>query len=299
MVRLIRLSLPIAFILLSMDSLLEGCQHKPSLQSRIGEELDKVEGEFAVAFEDLTTGEQLLINEHDTFHAASTMKTSVMIEAFKQAAEGRLSLSDSIVIRNSFKSIADGSTYSLDVKDDSDKLIYTRIGTKRTLHDLMFDMIILSSNLATNLVIEHVGPGNIMATMQSYGAKDTQVLRGVEDQKAYEQGMNNSITAYDQMLIMKKIALGQAVSREASDEMMNILFQQRFRDIIPAKLPSEVKVAGKRGWITGLEHDCAIVLLPDGRRYVLILLSKNLKDRDLAVNAMANVSRMVYEHVAL
>lgn len=296
---MIRLPSLMAIIFLAMDSLLQSCQHKPSLQSSIEEELDKVEGEFAIAFEDLSTGEQLLINEHQTFHAASTMKVPVMIEVFKQAAAGRFSMSDSIVIRNSFVSIADGSAYSLDVNDDSDTLIYTQIGTKRSLYDLVFDMIILSSNLATNLVMEHVGPENIMSTMRSYGANEIRVLRGVEDQKAYEQGMNNSITAYDQMLIMKKIALGQAVSREASDEMMNILFQQRFRDIIPAKLPSEIKVAGKRGWITGLEHDGAIVVLPDGRRYVLILLSNNLKDRDLAVEAMANVSRLVYEHIAL
>jgi len=293
-----RLSLLIAFILPVAGFFLQGCKPRQSLQSRIEQELSTVEGEFALAFEDLATGEQVLINAKKHFHAASTMKTPVMIEVFKQAAEGKFSLEDSIVITNSFTSIVDGSPYSLKVSDDSDTLIYKRLGQKRTLYDLVYDMIILSSNLATNLVIEKVGAQNVTATMRAYGANNIQVLRGVEDQKAFDKGLNNSITAYDQLLIMKKIALGEAVSKEASEAMMKILYNQRFREIIPAKLPPDVKVADKRGWITGLEHDCAIVELPDGHRYVLILLSNNLKDRDKAVDAMANVSRIVYDHIA-
>ncbi|MEJ1239561.1 serine hydrolase [Chryseolinea sp. T2] len=293
-----RLSLLIAFIPFFMQVLLQGCQSDADLRRQIEKELSSVDGEFAVAFEDLTSGEQLLINERKHFHAASTMKTPVMIEVFKQAAAGKFSLKDSIEIRNSFSSIVDKSSYSLKVEDDSDTLIYRQIGQRRTIYDLVYDMIIQSSNLATNLVIELVGPDNVTATMRDYGANDIQVLRGVEDQKAFDKGLNNSITAFDQLLIMKKIALGEAVSKESSEAMMNILFNQRFREIIPARLPSDVKVADKRGWIKGLEHDCAIVLLPNGKKYVLILLSDKLADRNKAVGAMANVSRLIYDHVA-
>ncbi|MGC3943330.1 MAG: serine hydrolase [Chryseolinea sp.] len=292
-----RLSLSIAFILLVTEILLQGCQPRQNLRSRIEKELSTVEGEFAVAFEDLATGEQILINERQVFHAASTMKTPVMIEVFKQSAAGKFSLQDSVLIKNSFTSIVDDSPYSLKVSDDSDTLIYKQLGQKRTMYDLVYDMIIQSSNLATNLVIEYVGAKNVTSTMREFGANDIQVLRGVEDQKAFDQGLNNSITAYDQLVIMKKIALGEAVSKEASEAMMKILFNQRFREIIPANLPSDVKVADKRGWITGLEHDCAIVVLPDGHRYVLILLSNKLTDRDKAVDVMATVSRIIYDHV--
>src|SRR5215217_5361641 len=66
------------------------------LRQNIITELSKQRGTFAVAFKDLNGGDKLLINEHDTFHAASTMKTPVMIEVFKQAAEGKFSLSDSL-----------------------------------------------------------------------------------------------------------------------------------------------------------------------------------------------------------
>jgi beta-lactamase class A len=289
--------LPNFLILLAGGFLMNTCQQKMSLQAKIEKELSTVQGEFAVAFEDLTTGEQLLIHAHERYHAASTMKTPVMIEVYKQVAEEKLSLDDTIEVKNSFASIVDGSPYSLDVADDSDTAIYRQLGVRRTLYSLMYDMIIQSSNLATNLVIERVGAANVTATMRKLGAKDIEVLRGVEDNKAYEKGLNNSITAYDQLLIMKKIAEGEAVSEEASAAMIKILFDQRYRDIVPAKLPATAKVADKRGWLSGLEHDCAIVFLPDDHRYVLILLSRKLTDRDKAVDAMANVSRIIYDHV--
>src|SRR5215216_1339013 len=126
------------------------------LRQQVITELAKQKGTFAVAFKDLTAGNELLINEHDTFHAASTMKTPVMIEVFKQAAEGKFSLSDSLIIKNEFKSIVGGSIYNLDSADDSEFDLYKHIGEKRSIYNLVYDMIIASSNLATNMIIELV-----------------------------------------------------------------------------------------------------------------------------------------------
>ncbi|MGB2868239.1 MAG: serine hydrolase, partial [Bacteroidota bacterium] len=102
-------------------------------------------GTFAVAVEDLSTGKQLLMNEREMFHAASTMKTPVMIEVFKQAHEGSLHLDDSVVVRNQFRSIIDGSNYSLDLGDDSDDSIYRRIGQNASIRELVYHMITVSS----------------------------------------------------------------------------------------------------------------------------------------------------------
>jgi beta-lactamase class A len=267
------------------------------LRQSIITELSKQKGTFAVAFKDLKSGNELLINEHDTFHAASTMKTPVMIEVFKQAAKKRFSLSDSLVIKNEFKSIVDNSTYSLDSTDDSELDLYKHIGEKRTIYDLVYDMIIASSNLATNMIIELVNAKKVTQTMHRLGAKNIQVLRGVEDDKAFEKGLNNTTTAYDLMVIFEKMARGKTASKEASQAMIKILLDQRFNDIIPAYLPQEVKVAHKTGFITGLHHDSGIVFLPDGRKYVLVLLSKKLEDEKAAVKSMAAVSEMIYRYI--
>jgi beta-lactamase class A len=267
------------------------------LRDTILKELTKQPGTFAVAFWDLSNGEQILVREHEVFHAASTMKTPVMIEVFKQCAGGKFSLSDSIIVKNEFTSIVDGSIYSLDPSGDSEQDLYNRIGGKEVLSALVYKMIIASSNLATNIVIDLVDAKAVTRTMHELGAKDIQVLRGVEDSRAFEKGLNNTVTAYDLMLIYEKLATGEIVDQQASQAMIDILLDQQFNAIIPARLPAGVRVAHKTGNITGVLHDSGIVFLPDGRKYVLVLLSKNLKDTEGAKAAMAGISELLYQHV--
>lgn len=259
--------------------------------------LQNVPGTFAVAFEDVATGEQLLINEKEMFHAASTMKTPVMIEVFRQQQRGRFSLDDSVLIKNEFRSIVDGSTYQLDLGDDSDDSIYNMVGQRSTIRYLVHQMITVSSNLATNLLMDLVDARSVTATMRTLGAAEIEVLRGVEDDKAYERGLNNRTNAYDLMVIMRSLAQGSAVDSASSLEMLKILLEQHFSEIIPALLPADVRVAHKTGSITGVEHDSGIVLLPDGRRYVLVVLSKGLKDAASGQRALALVSKRLYEYL--
>lgn len=272
-------------------------QKNSSIEEEVKKELAKQPGIYGVAFKDLSTGETILINEHEVFHAASTMKTPVMIEVFKQAHEGSFSLKDSIIIKNDFKSIVDGSSFSLDSAEDSEKVLYTLTSQKRTLDTLVYDMIIVSSNLATDIIMEMVDAKKVTQSMRDLGAKDIQVLRGVEDDKAFAAGLNNTVTAFDLMLVFEKMAKGEIVSKQASEAMTDILFDQRFNEIIPAKLPQDVKVAHKTGSITGVQHDSGIVFLPDGRKYVLVILSKELENVDGAIDGMANVSQLIYNHV--
>lgn len=277
-----------------------GCQTQITLhdvEAQIKTAFEEEPGTFALAFKDLSTGEELLINAKESFHAASTMKTPVLIEIYKQAAEGKFALSDSVLVKNEFYSIVDSSLYSLSVEDDSESELYTEVGVKRTIADLAYDMIIVSSNLATNLVIELVDAKKVTQTMRDLGAPDIQVLRGVEDIKAYELGMSNTTTAFDLMAIYEKLAKGEVVSQEASEAMIDILFDQKFNDIIPAHLPEGVRVAHKTGSITGVHHDSGIVFLPDGRKYVLVLLSKELGDFDQGTARMAEVSKMIYDYL--
>ncbi|WP_257666754.1 serine hydrolase [Parapedobacter tibetensis] len=270
------------------------------LRARIKKELDKhPEGRFAYAFLDIGTGERVLFNERETFHAASTMKTPVMMEAFRQAADGKMALTDSITVYNTFKSIVDRSRYSLSPDEDSEQALYAQVGENVTWEDLIYRMITASSNLATNIVIDQVGAKQVMKTMNRIGANDIQVLRGVEDTKAYQKGLNNTTTAYDLMLIFEELAKGKGsvVSGEAREQMVKILMDQHHRGIIPAKLPDGVKVANKTGWISSVQHDSGIIFLPDGRQYVLVLLSGNV-DGPAAKATLATVSRLFYDYVA-
>ena len=272
----------------------EGMNVLNEVQTVLGQQ----KGLFAIACADLQTGEELLWNEHITFHAASTMKTPVMIEVYRQAAAGKLSLQDSIPVKNEFKSIADSSVYVLNPANDSQQELYKLTGKKLPLSELVYQMIIASSNLATNLIIERVDAKNVTASMRGLGANDIQVLRGVEDQKAFDQGLSNTVTAYDLMLIYKAMAAGKIVDRKSCDDMIRILLDQEHNTLIPALLPPEVKVGHKTGNITGVLHDSGIVFLPDGRKYVLVILSKNLTDEEAATSAMAKASEIIYRYMA-
>jgi len=276
-----------------------GAKDPKELKYQINQELAKNKGIFALAYKNLASGEEILINEKINFHAASTMKTPVLIEAYKHAKGGKFSIDDSLIIKNEFKSIVDGSAYSLNPKDDSETDLYKKAGKKVKIYDLLYQMIIQSSNLATNIIIDLVGAHNANKTMREMGAMDIQVLRGVEDNKAFRAGLNNTTTAYDQMLIFTQMAQGHVVDKQSSEAMIDILLDQKFNDKIPAKLPKKVKVAHKTGWITGVNHDAGIVILPDGRKYVLVLLSKELQDDKAAVKSMAKVSKMIYDYFVI
>ncbi|MBZ0200932.1 MAG: class A beta-lactamase-related serine hydrolase [Ignavibacteriaceae bacterium] len=267
------------------------------LENNIKNRLDSAKGTYALAFRNLQTGETIFYNEREEFHAASTMKTPVMLEVFKQAAEGKFLLDDSILVKNEIKSIVDSSFYQMDISDDGGENLYKFIGSKKTIRQLVYDMITVSSNLATNILIDLIGADNVMMTMHDIGANVIKVLRGVEDIKAYDRGLNNTTDAYDLMLIFEKIANGDVVSSEACKAMVNILLDQKFNSRIPSLLPKEVKVAHKTGSITGVEHDSGIIILPDGRKYVLVILSKNLDESKNNSAVQAELSRMIYDYV--
>ncbi len=263
----------------------------------IRHELSKEDGKFAVAFKDLSTGETLMMHADEMFHAASTMKTPVMIQVFRDVAEGKLLLTDSITVKNTFHSVVDGSNFSLIVNADSEPELFNDLGRKRTVRDLVYVMITQSSNLATNILIERVGADNVTRTMRDLGASRIEVRRGVEDSVAFARGVVNRTSARDLLVIFESIAGGKVVSREACDEMITILLATKSNTVIPARLPQDVKVAHKTGNITGVRHDSGIVLLPDGRRYVIVILSRDLSDDAKATAAMATVSRIVYNQM--
>ena len=268
---------------------------RQQLIGQIRDSFSRLPGEYALAALHLPSGDTLLINEREMFHAASTMKTPVMIEIFRQVAEGKIRLDDTIMVKNEFFSIVDGSSYQLTPSDDSDDEVYQKIGTGQTIDYLLFHMITRSSNLATNLLMQLADGKQVTATMRSLGAPSIQVMRGVEDSKAYRQGLNNETSAYDLMKIFEHIALGKAVNKDASEQMVNILLQQYYQDLIPARLPQGTRVAHKTGWISGVHHDSGIIFLPGGGQLVLVLLSKKATDEIATKQMLASTARMVFD----
>src|SRR5207244_13243593 len=168
-------------------------------------------------------------------------------------------------------SLGDASPFDADKADDSDSTLYGRVVRPASVRDLLELMITRSSNLATNILIERVGAGRAQGSARALGAWSIQVLRGVEDGKAYRAGLNNTTTARDLGVLLAAIAQNRAASPASCREMLRILEAQEFNEGIPVGLPPGTRVAHKTGWIGEVVyHDAAIVYPPSGGSYVLV-----------------------------
>jgi beta-lactamase class A len=274
-------------------------QSQDSLLQHIGKRVANDSGAYvAVAYVDLGTTDSLFLNADSSFHAASTMKVPVMIELFRRSQSGSFRMDQGLLVVNQFASLVDGSPFSLDAASDSDSSLYERLGERVRVDSLLWHMITRSSNLATNALLTLVGAEAVTRTMRQLGANRMQVLRGVEDGKAFARGLNNTTTARDLAIILRAIEDGTAAPPSATREMLSVLLAQEFNDRIPAGLPPGTRVAHKTGDITGVAHDAAIVYPADGPPYVLVVLTRGIRDGTRSSKLIADISAIVYAHNA-
>jgi beta-lactamase class A len=261
--------------------------------SVIRERIAKSGADVGVYFRTLDGKAEWTFHADDVFHAASTMKIPVMIELFNQVKLGKVKLDDPLALKNEFHSIVDRSVYTLSTADDSEVELYKADGQTRTLRELCELMITVSSNFATNLLIEKLGVENIRATVHELGGDGMRVLRGVEDNKAYEKGLSNTTTARGLAMLLQAITDGKAVDAERSMQMVAILERQKFNEGIPAGLPPGIPVAHKTGEITKIHHDAAIVFAK--RPFILVILVRGLADTKESAALMADITGRLFE----
>ena len=276
------------------------------MHSRLTNELDNLISEnpgavVGLAVRDKISGLSFDYNANRSFHAASTMKIPVMFEAYRRDVQRDLSLADSIEVRNEFRSIVDGSLYSMQLEDDSDDSMYDRIGQQMSIRDLVYQMITVSSNLATNVLIDLLGAEQIQSFVDSIGVANMKVLRGVEDIKAFELGLSNTTTASDLAMLLDRLGSRQVTGQEADGKMIDVLLDQQFNQMIPQGLPPGAKVAHKTGRITQIHHDAAIVY-PTGDRdatdwYVIVILIEGLEDESQSALLGSRISRHVHSTI--
>jgi beta-lactamase class A len=98
------------------------------------------------------------------------------------------------------------------------------------------------------------------------------------------------------MVLMSRIAGGEAVSRAASQAMLAILSGQRIRDAIPAMLPPGLVVAHKPGDIDKVHHDAGIVLGP--RPFVIVVLVRGIADRSTSAALIARIASDAWNEIS-
>jgi len=287
---------PLSLLLLAVPLLTSpaAAQISGTLRSNLEAESPPEGAEVGLALIDLASGDSLWINARWRVHAASTMKVPVLIELAQRVDAGGFGWDWPLLVKNEFHSIVDGSTFELQVPDDSEKTLFAREGELVPARELARLMITWSSNFATNLLVDQLGAPQIQATARRLGADSIVVLRGVEDQKAFDRGLSNTTTARDLAILLASIARGQAASDSSTAIMLDILTHQVFRDGIPAGVPPGTRIASKTGGITGINHDAAVIYPPGRPPYVLVILTRGFEQPADAEAYMARVSAKVW-----
>ena len=256
---------------------------------------------YGIYFKDLRGGAPIEIQAKRTMHAASTIKTAVMLEALRRVDEGTLRLSDELAVKNEFPSLVDGSPFSIGLDPAVEGELQPLLGRSASVELLMREMIVRSSNLAANILLTRLTPGSVQRFADALGARGVKIRRCLEDGKAYAQGVNNETDARGMGRLMEAARRSRKLSREAQETAWAILAGQAFNEQIPAGLPeaSGAVVAHKTGTISSVQHDAAVVRLADGREYVLVLLANdfgaNEDGRQRVVEQTRRMSRAAFD----
>ena len=252
---------------------------------------------IGVAIQDLESDLEFRYRADRWFHAASTIKLAVLLGTYGAIHAGKLVPQSRLHVRNRFRSAYDGSSFRVTSERDADSEVQGAIGKTMRVGELARNMIIRSSNLATNLLLDLLGIGFLQRVLDQHQLSGIDLRRGVEDELAFEHGINNRVTADGLVQLLRLIADGKAFTPELSRQMLDVLHEQEFRSGIPAGLPAHARVAHKTGEISTIAHDAGIVYLPKRKPYVVAILTEWDPRTTGRSPTIAAASYMVYEHL--
>jgi beta-lactamase class A len=251
---------------------------------------------YAVALHDYETGLRFSINPDRRFHAASTIKVAILLAIGQALDQGRISPNDTLHVRNRFESAVDRTPFRISADTDGYPQLHRLIGRTAKISDLTEWMIVSSSNLATNLLLDYIGVEAAQKTLEQAGVIGIDLRRGVDDVKAHEQNFINETTA-EGLLKLFATLRGDFLSKASRDLAINILLAQRFNSMIPAPLPSHASVAHKTGEISTACHDAGIVYLPEREPYILVVLTEVAAETNGRRETVAKISEAVFQIV--
>lgn len=209
--------------------------------------MEELQGNVGVYYKDLTTGKSFGIRDDEPYLAASVIKLLVLLEAFKQESQGKISFDQIIKINKEDKLPSCGS------------LTYMHDGLMVNLMDLCVLMIIQSDNTATNILIRLLGMDAINTSIEELGFEITKLNRLLFDSEEQKKGKENYISPKEMGIFLEKLYKGRLISEKASIAMLDIMKKQQLNHKIPYFIPKGIKIAHKTGEDDGITNDVALV----------------------------------------
>ncbi|MGW0227119.1 serine hydrolase [Actinopolymorpha singaporensis] len=266
------------------------------LKAELDAELDALPGRASVWFGRPGQAPAYVREPDATHYAASTMKVAVLAAAYRLADEGLLDLDEQVPVHDDFESATgDGTSYHATADYDSDPEPWALLGRSAGLRWLARRMIVRSSNLATNLVLERVGLPAVAAAWATAGARSSVVARGIQDYGAEQAGLSNLVTAADLAGLFTALYDGTLASAPACAQMLTVLLGQEVTQDVVRGLPPGTPVAHKNGWVEGIRHSAALVLPGDAPPYVLVTCVSADLDEDAGCAVVARVAAATWK----
>jgi len=255
---------------------------------------------MAVSFYDWETATAWSLRGERWFHAASTIKVAILVAAVDAIAAGRFEWESWVHVRNRFASRVDGAPFRIPRDRDADAVVHGEIGKLMRVRDLAERMIVSSSNLATNLLLDLVGVREAREAIERLGLSGIDVVRGVEDGRAHEAGIDNRVTADGLLALLRLLHEPRGLAAADATQVVEVLGRQELTGALKLGLPESVRgrarVAHKTGEISTAAHDAGLVFLPDRRPFALVVLSEWPAGSDSRQAALGGVVDAVYRH---
>lgn len=258
---------------LGMDTL------EPQLESM----LSSYDGEWSVYVKNLDTDEVISIN-NKPMYSASLIKAFVMAKTYEDM---------DLVLENQAE--------KMKAEPDSPAV-------QEKVYDLLWNMITVSDNESCNelgrLQDEKSdflkGAESVNEYLEKEGYDDTSYQSTLHPSRSpvLSLGEHNTTTAEDCGLLLERIYKGECVSAAASEDMLELLLNQKNTTKIPSGIAADVTVANKTGETDTDQHDMAIVYGPK-TTYILCVMSEGFKNADQAVENIRKISGVVYNYLNL
>jgi len=252
----------------------------------------------ALSFVDFADGRCHHYRADEWFHAASTIKVAIMVALFALEEDGEVGMNSAIRVTNDFHSVVEGAPFRLDPEQDSCPELYRWLGREVAVDALVRDMIVSSSNLATNLLLASTGVSVLQQKLVELGFDGMELRRGVEDEAAFQQGIINRVTARGLLQLFTHIWQGEWPGARYRQGMLEILFEQRFSDRIPSGIPEDIRAhtrfAHKTGEISTVVHDAGLIFLPERMPYGLVVLTETGGSPENSRQLIRALSHLVY-----
>ena len=262
-----------------MDTLFS--EKMPALELQVFRLLSNIPGHFAIAVHDLASSQRWQYNSRP-MRSASLIKLFIMVEAFDRIRTGQLDPDSRIAFTENERVGGAGLLQA------------SPAGTSRTVLELIELMITESDNIATNLLIDRLGMDKINVRIRSLDCQDSILRRKMMDFAAASAGQENLTSVRDVATLLAALHHGRCVDSLSDRHMCDILERQTDRCKIPLLLPSGVVCKHKTGELPGAEHDAGIVMA-SSCAYVVAIMSDNLPDSAGGCQAIAEISRTVYD----